>query len=384
MDVSFLQPVLAAPGPFATVCADVTHTTENADTELDLRVRAAAERLAEQGAPEAVVEAVRTRLLEGNDGGTAGTLRGRAVVVASDGTVVLDQPLVDVPRSELAEWSPQPDLLPVLRQLPGRVPHIVVLIDRTGADITVSSVPGQPIEEKEVEGDTFQIRKFSGGGWAHHRYQHNSENKWVHNADEVAASIASMARRLGPRFVLVAGDVRARQILTDRAGDPWKDLVVSMDEGGRAAGADREPVDRREAELVAEHEARDDADLVEKLEAASAHGLSVTGTASVVEALRKGQVETLVLADQPDDEQLLVGGSPLELGVQQADMTALGVQESHAVPADRALVAAAVASDAAVAVLPRAALPGDIPVAAILRYTDASTPGPQRTEEPLP
>jgi hypothetical protein len=43
-----------------------------------------------------------------------------------------------------------------------------------------------------------------------------------------------------------------------------------------------------------------------------------------------------------------------------------------------------VASDAAVAVLPRAALPGDIPVAAILRYTDASTPGPQRTEEPLP
>jgi hypothetical protein len=157
-----------------------------------------------------------------------------------------------------------------------------------------------------------------------------------------------------------------------------------MVEGGRAAGADREPVDRREAELVAEHEARDDADLVEKLEAASAHGLSVTGTASVVEALRKGQVQTLVLADQPDDEQLLVGGSPLELGVQQADMTALGAQESHAVPADRALVAAAVASDAAVAVLPRAALPGDIPVAAILRYTDASTPGPQRTEEPLP
>src|SRR5919199_6721013 len=109
MDVTFLEPVFGSPGPYATVCADVSHTTENADTELDLRVRAVAERLTEQGAPEPVVEAVRDRLLEGNDGGEAGTLKGRAVVVAADGSVVLDQPLVDVPRQPLAEWSPQPD-----------------------------------------------------------------------------------------------------------------------------------------------------------------------------------------------------------------------------------------------------------------------------------
>jgi hypothetical protein len=136
MDVSFLEPVFAAAGPYATVCADVTHTTENADTELDLRVRAVTEKLAEQGAPEVVVEAVRTRLLEGNDGGQAGTLRGRAVVVAADGSVVLDQVLADAPTTEVAEWSPQPDLLPVLRQATGRVPHIVALVDRVGADIT--------------------------------------------------------------------------------------------------------------------------------------------------------------------------------------------------------------------------------------------------------
>src|SRR3954453_6307273 len=103
MDVSFLQPVYAASGPFATVCADVTHTTENADTELDLRVRAVTERLTEQGTPEAVVEAVRSRLLEGNDGGEAGTLRGRALVVAADGSVVLDQALLDAPTREFAE-----------------------------------------------------------------------------------------------------------------------------------------------------------------------------------------------------------------------------------------------------------------------------------------
>jgi hypothetical protein len=375
MDVSFLQPVFAATGPYATVCADVTHTTENADTELDLRVRAVTERLAEQGTPDAVVQAVRGRLLEGNEGGDAGTLRGRALVVAADGSVVLDQALVDAPLREIAEWSAQPNLLPVLRQLPGRVPHIVVITDRTGADITFMGGPGQTHEEETVEGDTFQIHKFPGGGWAQHRYQHNVENNWIANADGVAGRITSMARRLSPRFVLVAGDVRARQILTDRAGDSWSGLIVSMDEGGRAAGADREPVDRRMEELVAEHEAREDAAAIEQIQAAAAHGLSVTGKEAVVEALRKGQVERLVLADDPGEDTLLVGNGPAELGVDQQDMDALGVH-GEIVPADRALLAAAVAGAADVVIVPRAAMPDEVPVAAVLRYTDASTPSP--------
>jgi hypothetical protein len=378
MDVTFLEPVVAATGPFATVCADVTHTTENADSELELRVRGVAQRLTGQGAPEAVVAVVRSRLLEGNEGGAAGTLKGRAVVVASDGSVVLDQALVDAPQREVAEWGPQPDVLSVLRQLPGRVPHIRVLIDRTGADITYVGTPGQvhgeDTVEDTVEGETFHLRKVRVGGWAHDHWQNNAENQWEANAARVAERIASYVRRLSPAFVLIAGDVRARNILAGMASDLWKDLVVTMDEGGRAAGADRAPVDAREGELVAEHDARECARVLEQVQAAAAHGLSVTGTVPVVEAMRKNQVETLVLADEPDDEKLLMGGSPLELGVNQGDMDALGVQEARSVPAERALVAAAVATKAGVVVLPRSAMPGDIPVAAVLRYTDDSTP----------
>ncbi|WP_116452391.1 Vms1/Ankzf1 family peptidyl-tRNA hydrolase [Blastococcus litoris] len=372
MDVSFLEPVFAATGPFATVCADVTHTTENADTELELKVRAVTERLAGQGAPEAVVEAVRGRLLEGNDGGRAGTLRGRAVVVAADGSVVLDEALADVPREATCEWSPQPALLPVVRQMAARVPHAVVITDRLGADISVVGPGGRAEEEQQVEGDSFHMRKVKVGGWAHNTYMHTAENQWIDNADQVAEEIASLARRLRLRFVLVAGDVRARQILTDRASDAWSDLVVSMEEGGRAAGADREPVARREAELVGEHEAREVAGVLEQLDGAAAHGLAVTGTAAVVEALRKGQVETLVLADDPGEATLLVGDTPAELGVDQHDMDALGIH-GEAVPADRALLAAAVASAAGVVVVPRSAMPGEAPVAAVLRYADAST-----------
>ncbi|WNV77227.1 Vms1/Ankzf1 family peptidyl-tRNA hydrolase [Geodermatophilus sp. DSM 44513] len=377
MDVSFLAPVFTAPGPYATVCADVTHTTENADTELELRVRAVAEQLQEQGAPEPVVQAVRDRLLEGNDGGEAGTLQGRAVVVATDGSVVLDEVLADVPRDPVVEWSPQPALLPVLRQIAGRVPHVVVVADRVGADIYVASRAGRPEQQEQVEGNRSAVRRLGTGALSQSQHEQAAGRQWEENADEVAEEIASLARRLHPRFILLAGDVRARQVLTDRADKAWADLVVTLEEGGRAAGADREPVERRAAELVAEYEAHDEADVVEKISSAAAHGLAVTGTASVVEALRKSQVETLVLADRPDDEELVVGPDPLLLGTGQGDMQALGVQDAQSVPADRALVAAAVASDAGVVVVPRSAMPGDIPVAAILRYTDDSTPKAQ-------
>jgi hypothetical protein len=375
MDVTFLGSVTDHPGPFATVCADVTHTTENADAELDLRVRALADRLTEQGAPEAVVEAVRGRLLEGNEGGEPGTYRGRAVVAGPDGTVLFDAPLAAAPRSETAEWSSMPDLVTVLRALPGRVPHVVIVADRVGADITVATAPGLPTIETSVEGDTHFMRKVKVGGWAHHRFQHNAENVWIHNVQAVIDEIDALVDSSGAQFVLLAGDVRARQIFTDRATPKISAVLVSMEEGGRAEGADRTVIDDRVQELVAEHEAAQDAAVLEQVSAASAHGLAVTGTALVVEALRKAQVETLVLAEEQDDEELFVGTSPLELGVSTEDMSALGVSDPARVPVERALLRAATGSNAGVVVVPRAAMPGNIPVAAVLRYTDDSTPG---------
>ena len=374
MDVSFLERVFAAPGPYATVCADVTHTTENADAELELRVRAVAEQLTGQGAPDAVVEAVGDALLQANDGGQIATLRGRALVVAADGTVVLDEALADAAREPVVEWSPHPHLLPVLRQLAGRVPHVVVVADRIGADLSVATIPGRPVQEQTIEGDGFHARKVKVGGWAHNTYMHTAENQWEENAGRVADRLNDLAAAAGARFVLVAGDVRARQLLADKAGKEVSDVLVSIDGGGRAAGADRAPVEQRAAELVAEHEAHDQAQAMEQIEAAAAHGLSLTGTAAVVEALRKAQVETLVLADEPDDEQVSIGTSPLEIGVGAEDMAALGVTDAVRVPADRALVRAAVGSDASVVVVPRSAMPDDVRVAAVLRYTDASTP----------
>jgi release factor family 2 len=374
MDVSFLDPVFSAPGPYATVCADVTHVTESADTELDLRVRAIAEELTTQGAPAAVVDAVRAQLLQANEGGQIATLRGRALIVAADGTVVLDEALADAPREPVSRWSRDPELMPVLRQLAGRIPHVVVVADRVGADLSVASGTGQHVETQQIDGDTFHMRKVQVGGWAHNTYMHTAENQWEQNAGQVADELHDVVTRDGSRFVLLAGDVRARQLIADKASKEVSDVLVSMDGGGRAAGADRSVIDARATELIAENEAAEVTKALEQIEAASAHGLAVTGTALVIEALRKAQVETLVLADQGDEEQLYAGSGPLEIGVSVEDMTALGVTDGQQVPAELAMLRAAVGSDAGVVVLPRSAMPGDIPVAAVLRYTDASTP----------
>ncbi|MGY1841686.1 MULTISPECIES: baeRF2 domain-containing protein [unclassified Modestobacter] len=375
MDVSFLEPVFAAPGPYATVCVDVTHTTENADAEVELRVRAACEELAGQGAPEEVVEAVRSRLLRVNEGGQIATLRGRALIVAGDGRIVFDEVLADAPREPLASWGPHPPLLPVLRQLAGRVPHVVVVADRVGADISVATLAGHPTEEDEVDGDTFHMRKVKVGGWAHNTYMHTAENQWEENAGQVAGEVDTLVKQHKAQFVLLAGDVRAKQLIADKATKEVSDVLVSMDGGGRAAGADREPIEQRAVELVAENEAHEQSGAVERVQAAGAHGLAVTGTELVVEALRKAQVEELVLADDIADEgDLLVGPDPLQLGVGADELRALGVDGAEPVPADRALLRAAIGSSARVVVVPRTAMPGGIPVAAVLRYTDDSTP----------
>ena len=374
MDVSFLGSVFSAPGPYATVCADVTHTTETADTELELRVRAISEELTTHGAPEPVVQAVRNQLLEANEGGQLATLRGRALIVAADGAVVLDEALADAPREPVSSWSPDPDLMPVLRQLAGRVPHVVVIADRVGADVLVASGTGQQVETRQVDGDTFHMRKVQVGGWAHNTYMHTAENQWEQNAGQVARELHDVVTRDGSRFVLLAGDVRARQLIADKASQEVGAVLVTMDGGGRAAGADRSVIDARAVELIAENEAAESAQVLEQIESAAAHSLAVTGTGLVVEALRKAQVETLVLADRSDGEQLWAGPGPLELGMTEAEVTGLGVTDAQQVPADLAMLRAAVGSDARAVVVPRSAMPGNIPVAAVLRYTDASTP----------
>ncbi|OMQ15247.1 hypothetical protein A7K94_0210855, partial [Modestobacter sp. VKM Ac-2676] len=151
----------------------------------------------------------------------------------------------------------------------------------------MATLAGHPTEEDEVDGDTFHMRKVKVGGWAHNTYMHTAENQWEENAGQVAGEVDTLVKQHKAQFVLLAGDVRAKQLIADKATKEVSDVLVSMDGGGRAAGADREPIEQRAVELVAENEAHEQSGAVERVQAAGAHGLAVTGTEQVVEALRK-------------------------------------------------------------------------------------------------
>src|SRR3954447_18869508 len=64
MDTAPLSSVFSAKGPFATVLLDVSRDSENAEQEHELRVRAACDALAEQGADQSLVETVRAQIAE--------------------------------------------------------------------------------------------------------------------------------------------------------------------------------------------------------------------------------------------------------------------------------------------------------------------------------
>ncbi len=78
------------------------------------------------------------------------------------------------------------------------------------------------------------------------------------------------------------------------------------------------------------------------------HDYAVTGVAAVVEALRKAQIDTLVLSDDPSSTLTAwIGPEPLQLALSREDIDALGVEQPQQDRLDAALVRALAGSAAA-------------------------------------
>jgi hypothetical protein len=94
----------------------------------------------------------------------------------------------------------------------------------------------------------------------------------------------------------------------------------------------------------------------------------------VVAALQRGQVDTVLLIDDPSStEQLWVGPQPLELSHDRAELLAMGVRDPQRVRADAALVRALTATDAELVLLGPDEADIDGGIAGLLRYADATT-----------
>jgi hypothetical protein len=373
MDTTWLTPVTDATGPLASVHLDVTRTDASAAHEVELRWHAVEEQLRAGGAPDGVVAAVRRVMLRPS--GLPGE-HGRSVFAGADG-VVLERVLPRRPLRDSASYGLVPHLMPVVRALAGAVPYALVEVDRTGADVSVVDAFGVEREEHEVVGDHDVLHKFGGGGWSHKRFQLRVEDSWERNATAVARDLDRLVGRERPALVVLAGDAHARGYVHSHASGRLAPLLVDVEGGGRADGVSLEALTERVEAALSRYRLSRMGDVLARFEQEHGRsGLAAAGLPAVVEALREGAVDTLLLADDPSSTaRLWAGRDPLQLGTAADDVRALGSDVALEERADAVLLRALVAQRGQVELVEGAAdvLPGGI--GALLRF-DASPPVP--------
>jgi Bacterial archaeo-eukaryotic release factor family 2 len=354
-------------GPFTSIYLATHGDAEQAAEQVALRWKNLRGRLAERGAPEATLAAV-DPLVAGSH--TAGATL--AVIAGPDG-VLFSASLPEPPGrpDAVARHGPLPDVLPLLASAQSRLPHVAVLTDRTGAEIAARMADGGELTE-HVEGTVApHIHKPQAGGWSQPRYHHRAEALWESNAGTVAGALTRVVDRVRPRFVAAAGDVRALQLLREQA--PKRVRARMRVVGGEYASLDA--VFRAADELLAETVANDAEALLGRFAEERGQGdRAVEGAAATLEALARGQVETLLVAADPDDRRTAwFGKAPTEAAAERGTLAAIGV----AAPVQGRLVdvavRAALGTGAAVRVLdparhrtPREGLAG------LLRFAAAS------------
>jgi peptide subunit release factor 1 (eRF1) len=366
--LDWLKDVALDAGPHVSVYTDATRDRTTGAHDIDLRWAAARSALAGDGAPEPALAALDAVATEPT--GVGGPV-GRVLLATADG-LQLDL-VLPAPPAEEATTGPVPHLMPLVRALADDVRYVLVELDRAGADITVTSTAGvHAYDVHSVEGGHDLLHKGSGDNRAEHRYQRSVQDSWDHNAAAVAADLADLVRREHPDVVLLTGDPKAAAALRDKAPVALKNLLRDVKGGGRAAGTHEQAFTNAMDEALTEvGDRRRQAVVDEFAQERGRHGLAVEGLGPVVSALRKGQVRTLLLVDDPLSTQTLwAGPGPLEIGTTLMDLHAVGVQDAVQVRADAALVRALVASDAEIEVVPRVAADEDSVAEPLLAMTD--------------
>ncbi|GAB2608211.1 hypothetical protein Aab01nite_61350 [Paractinoplanes abujensis] len=371
MKLDFLRSLFDRPGAWVSVYLDATRSGENAGHEIALRWRGLRERLTEQGADkatlDAVADAVRDQPAEPGPHGLA--------IFASDGEVALVQTLPAPPATDVACLEPLPHVMPLLAQRGEEVPYVRVLADRTGADLDALSAGGVP-RHREVTGSaTFPMRKVHAGGWSHLHYLHAVEESWKRNAGDVAAAAADLADTVGAEVIVVGGDVRAVPALIGRLPKRWQGRVVSTDAGSRHAGADESGLDDVTIQAVAEAADRQVREVLDRFRAQLGDGTASTGLVDVVARLQRGQVDTVLLVNDESSTDMLwtAPEDPALLSVDDHVLREAGVTGPVKVRADAALVRAIAGTDAELILIGPDEGPVEHGIGAVLRYADAST-----------
>jgi hypothetical protein len=366
-------PALAAlfdrPAPFATVYLDASRNTEAGAQEVELRWRAVRDALAGDGADDETLDALAAAATTDVGAGPHGL-----VLVAAGGEVCFADRLPRPPATSTGRLAPLPHLMPYLAQRTTDVPHVVVVTDRTGADILTVAADGST-GAQSVEGSAdYPLHRTATVDWSERHFQQRVENSWESNAKDVASAATRHIKELAAPLVVVAGDVRARSLVADELralAGPHVEISI-VEEGGRAAGSSAAALEAAVHEQVLRSAWRQRREVLEHLRQNLGRGeYAVAGVTPVVEALRKAQADTVVLSDDPSSTLTAwLGPQPTDFGLDDGEAAALGVPEPTHDRFDAALVRAVIGTGARLLVTPGAHdyLPEGI--GALLRYSD--------------
>jgi hypothetical protein len=365
MDLTRLRPVFEHSGPYLTVHAEVGRTTETAGAQQESRWTTVRHELERAHADDRLVSEVGRRLQENTH--AAGAVR-RTLVATGDKVLLDDVQVGETHWPEVLDRDELPDLAAWAAAEDRAIPFVLVITDRTGADVQAyRALAGGPAEQETVSGETFYITKVPQGDWAQPQFQQTAENAWEQNARLVADEARTLTRRYGAALVLVAGEVRARAEVTRalESHDPGSiGTVVQVESGGRAEGSSDEALWDEVRAHLAEAEREADAEVAGLLDEARGRGEgAATGLDEVLEALRKSQVDRLVLDLQALSERTVTA----------ADLDGVPLPEPAAssddLPADRALLAAGALTGARLTVLPKSMARGG-GASALLRWAE--------------
>jgi hypothetical protein len=371
MNLKFLLPLYRRSEGWVSVYLDATRADENGDHEVRLRWAALRGKLLDQGADAATVDAVDTAVenhpYQPGQYGLA--------VFASAGQVVLLETMPAPPVADEAYYGPLPHVMPLLAQRGEEVPYVRVLADRTGADLEGLSVGGAPRRRTVSGSETFPLHKVRVGGWSHRHYQLAVEEAWKRNAADVAAAAVDLAENVGAEIIVVGGDVRAVQAFTDRVPRRWQSRLVTTDAGSRHAGADEEALDDVTIQAVADVAERHVREAVDRYEAQRAAGQAGIGLADVVTRVQRGQVDTVLLVDDPSSTDMLWvdPDDPTVVAVDDGLLRESGVSDPQYVRADDALVRAIAGTGADLMLIGAGEAALEHGIGGVLRYADAST-----------
>lgn len=350
-------------GPFVTVQLTTDARVDNAAQRSMQHWRNVRDDLEAQGADGPTLDAVETVVPDLHLNGSG------SVVVAAQGRVLLTVGLDDPPSRDRGAFGPLPRLGPVIAWRQLHQPHLVVLADRSGADLIAVGPHGDGQTQTAGSDNSSDphLRKGHPGGWSQRRFQERAENLWEENARAVAERVEEIARILAPAAILVAGDVRAVALLSEHLDPRLAPLVRELD-GSRHADSGADALVDAAWTQVRTVAAEDTVTFLERFrEEKGQADRAADGLRPTIEALNAAQVETLLVHDDPDDDRSAwISRDGRLVATDQATLAGYAVDQPVEARLVDALVRAAFATGARVRIIPKTVVADG--VGAILRY----------------